>query len=82
MNADIPIAPRVEAGIYLTLEGNPGALSQFESHVFPHLHEIRPDFLAPVRMSAESLSQHEGVLMPWLLIQKQPQVPNSTQLEA
>ena len=30
-NADIPVAPREEAGIYLTLEGNPGALSQFES---------------------------------------------------
>ena len=35
-NADIPVAPREEAGIYLTLEGNPGALSQFESHSYPH----------------------------------------------
>ena len=31
-NADKPVAPREEAEIYLTLEGNVGALSQFESH--------------------------------------------------
>ena len=47
-NADIPVAPREEAGIYLTLEGNPGAVSQLESHVIPHALEIRPYFLAPI----------------------------------
>ena len=51
-NANIPVALREEAGIYLTLEGNPGALSQFESHVFPHRLKTRPDFLAPIRMPA------------------------------
>ena len=53
-NADIPVAPREEAGIYLTLEGNLEALSQFKSHVFPHPLEIRPDFLAPTGMSVEN----------------------------
>ena len=38
-NADVAVTPREEAGIYLTLEGNPGALSQFESHIFP-IHSI------------------------------------------
>ena len=38
----------------MTLEGNKGALSQFEIHVFPHPLEIRPDFLAPILMSAEN----------------------------
>ena len=49
-----PVASQEEADIYLTLEGNPGALSQFESHVFPHQLEFRPDFLTPIRMSAEN----------------------------
>ena len=49
-NANIHVAPREEAGIYLLWEGNPGALSQFESHVFPHPLEIRPDFLLPIQM--------------------------------
>ena len=49
-NADVPVAPWEEAGIYLPLEGNPGALSQFESHVYPHPLEIRPDFLLLIRM--------------------------------
>ena len=40
--------------MYLTLERNPGALSQFKRHVFPHPLEIRPDFLAPIQMSAEN----------------------------
>ena len=53
-NADVPIALREDAGIYLTLEGNPGDFSQFESHVFPHPLEIRPDFLVPIRMWAEN----------------------------
>ena len=53
-NADIPVPPREEAGIYLTLEGNPGDFSQFESHVIPHPLEIRPDFLVPIRMWAEN----------------------------
>ena len=53
-NAKVRVLPREEAGIYLTLEGNPGALSQFESNVFPHPLEIRPDFLAPIRISAEN----------------------------
>ena len=53
-NADVPVAPREEAGIYLTLEGNLWVLSQFVSHVFPHPLEIRPDSLAPIRMSAEN----------------------------
>jgi len=53
-NANIPVALREEAGIYLTLEGNPGALSQFESHVFPHAFKISPDFLALIRKSAEN----------------------------
>ena len=53
-NADVPIALREDAGIYLTLEGNPGVLSQFESHVFPHPLKIRPDSLAPIQMSAEN----------------------------
>ena len=35
----------------MTLEGNKGALSQFEIHVFPHPLEIRSDFLAPIQMS-------------------------------
>ena len=38
----------------MTLEGNPGVLSQFESHVFPLPLEIRHDFLAPILMSAEN----------------------------
>ena len=38
----------------MTLEGNPGALSQFESHVFPHPLEIRLDFLALIPMSAKN----------------------------
>ena len=50
----MPIAPREEAGIYLTMEGNPGALSQLESHVFANPLEIRPDFLALIRMTAEN----------------------------
>ena len=53
MNADVPVAPREEAGIYLTLEGNPDVLPQFKSHVFPHPLEIGPDSLALLRMSAE-----------------------------
>ena len=53
-NADVPVTPQEEAGIYLTLEGNPGALSQFKSHLFPHPLEIRPDFLALIQMSAEN----------------------------
>ena len=38
----------------MTLEWNPGVLSQFKSHVFPHPLEIRLDFLALIRMSAEN----------------------------
>ena len=53
-NANVPVAPREEAGIYLTLEGNLGAFSQFESLLFPHQLEIRPDFLALIPMSAEN----------------------------
>ena len=59
-NADVPVTPREEAGIYLTLEGNPGALLQFKSHVCPHPLEIRPDFLALIRMSVRINSKHEG----------------------
>ena len=40
-NANVPVAPQEEAGIYLTLEGNPWVLSQFDSHVFLHPLEIR-----------------------------------------
>ena len=47
-SADVPVAPQEEAGIYLTLEGNPDVLSQFKSHVYPHPLEIRPDSLAPI----------------------------------
>ena len=53
-NADVPVTPREEAGIYLTLEGNPGPLSQFKSYGFTHPLKIRSDFLAPIRMSAEN----------------------------
>ena len=53
-SANVPVAPREEAGIYLTLEGNPGVLSQFKSHVYPHRLEIRPDSLVPIRMSAKN----------------------------
>ena len=53
-NVKVPVAPRKEAGIYLTLEGNQGVLSQFKSHVFPHTLEIRPDSLAPIQMSAKN----------------------------
>ena len=53
-NADVPVTPQEEAGIYLTLEGNLGVLSQLESHVFPHPLDIRPDSLAPTQMSAEN----------------------------
>ena len=53
-NVDITVTPQEEAGIYLTLEGNPDALSEFESHVFHHPLEIRPDYLAPILMSAET----------------------------
>ena len=45
-----PVAPREEAGVYFTLEGNMGVLSQFESYVFSHPLEVRPDSLAPIRM--------------------------------
>ena len=48
----------------MTLEGNPGALSPFESHVFHHPLEIRTDFLTPIRMSAENQLNMKGVLMP------------------
>ena len=53
-NADVPFAPREEAGIYLTLEGNPGVLSQFECNIFPHPLKIRPDSLELIRISAEN----------------------------
>ena len=53
-NADVPVAPLEEAGIYLTLEGNPRVLSQFESHEFPHPLKIRPDSLAPILMSGKN----------------------------
>ena len=53
-NADVPVAPQEEAGICLTLEGNPGILSQCESHVFPHPLKIRPDSFASIGMSAEN----------------------------
>ena len=53
-NAKVRVLPREEAGIYLTLEGNPGALSQFQCHVFPHPLENRPDSLAPIQMSVEN----------------------------
>ena len=53
-SADVPVARQEEAGIYLTLEGNPDVLSQFKSIVFTHALKIRPDFLAPIRMSAEN----------------------------
>ena len=81
-NAVISVAHPEEAGIYLTLEGNKGALSQFEIHVFHHPLEIRTDFLTPIRMSAENQLNMKGVLMPQLLIRKEPQVPNSSLLEA
>ena len=38
----------------MTLEGNPGVLSQFESHVFPYPLEIRPDSFAMIRMTGEN----------------------------
>jgi len=41
-----PSTPREKACVYLTLEGILGALSQFESHMFHHLLDIRPDSLA------------------------------------
>ena len=53
-SADVPVARQEEAGIYLTLEGNPDVLSQFKSHVYPHPLEIRPDSLVPIQMSAEN----------------------------
>ena len=53
-NADVPITSSEEAGIYLTLEGNTGVLSQFKSHVFPLPLEVRRDFLALIPMSAEN----------------------------
>ena len=81
-NADVPFESREEAGISLTQEGNPGALSHIESHVFPHPLEIRPDFLALIRMSAENQLNMKGVLMPQFLIRKELQVPNSSLLEA
>ena len=59
-NADIPVTPREEAGIYLTLEGNPGALSQFDSHLFSHQLKIRPDFLVRFECQPRINSQHEG----------------------
>ena len=34
--------------------GNLGVLSQFKSYVFPYPLEIRPNSLAPIRMSAEN----------------------------
>ena len=37
----MPCPPREEAGIYLTLERNPGSWSQFKSHIFPHPLEIQ-----------------------------------------
>ena len=52
-NADVPVSPREKAGITLTLEGNPGALSQFKRHIIPHPLEIRTDILPPIRMSAK-----------------------------
>ena len=38
----------------MTLEMNPGILSQFESYLFPHPLDIRPESLAPFRMSAKN----------------------------
>ena len=53
-SADVPVAPQEETSIYLTLEGKPGVWYQFKSHVLPHPHEITPDSLALIRMSAKN----------------------------
>ena len=59
-DVNVPVAPQEEAGIYLTLQGNPVVLSQFESHVFPRTLEIRPDSLALIQMSPENQLQQKG----------------------
>ena len=72
-NGDVPISPQEKAGIYLTLEGNPGALSHFESHLIPHPLEIRPDMLPPIRMSAENqLTAWREFSCPGCLSKKSP----------
>ena len=45
------VSPQGEATLNLKLERNPGVLSQFQRHRFPHPLKISPDSLAPIRMS-------------------------------
>ena len=59
-NANVPVTPREVAGTYLTVEGNPGVLSQFESHVFPHPVEISMIALHRFECQPSINSLHEG----------------------
>ena len=34
--------------------GEPGGLVTYKSHVFPYPLKLRPDLIAPIRMSAEN----------------------------
>jgi len=63
--------------------GKPGGLVTIQK---PRISTSTPDqALFPCtnsNVSLESTHNTNGVLVPWLLIRKDPQVPNSTQLEA
>ena len=81
-NANILVAPREEAGIYLRVEGNPGPCNNSKATFFA-IHSrsgLMP--CTNLNVSRESSHNTKGVLMPRLLIRKETQVPNSTRLEA
>ena len=54
-----------------------------QRHRFPHLLEIRPDAPAPIRMYPRISSHNRNCHWhPGCILQKKPQVPNPTLLEA
>ena len=93
MRVDCPASPGKECrnsgrnsrgGWYLPdTGGKPGGLVTIQK---PRISTSTPDqALFPCtnsNVSLESTHNTNGVLVPWLLIRKDPQVPNSTQLEA
>ena len=81
-NANIPDAPREEAGIYLTVEGNLGPCNNSKAKFFPIHSRSGQMPCTNLNVSRESSHNTKGVLMPRLLIRKETQVPNSTRLEA
>ena len=81
-NANVTVAPREEAGIYLTVEGNLGPGNNSKAKFFP-IHSRSGQMPCTFEnVSQESSHNTKGILMPRLLIRKETQVPNSTRLEA